>query len=254
MIADYHIHAVAHGEYYYTDEWLRCFIARAKQMGIDEIGFSEHDEYLERIDRDLIRVLGKEYPEIGLRLGLEMDFIPGRQNYIRGLLAHNQFDYVLGSVHFIDGWGFDHPDHRVRFEELDIDEVYDDYFSLVKEAVETGLFDIVSHLDLVKVWGHRPKRRDIFEFVQPVLRCVKEAGMVIEINSGGLRKPVGEMYPSFDILKQMAKMEIPITLGSDAHHPDQLGYGLNEAARLARQAGYDKFVKFESRRQITAWL
>lgn len=250
MIVDYHIHALAHGEYDYTYEWLRSFVEQARKMEVLEIGLSEHDEHIELMNPAAIEDLRRGYPGITIRLGLEIDYIPGREEYIRNLTTAQHFDYTLGSIHFISGWGFDHPDNRYRFDELDIDDIYDDYFNLVKNAVKSGLFDVVSHLDLVKVWGHRPVKRRLFEFVEPVLQCIKETGMVIEINSGGLRKPVKEIYPSIEIIKRMAEIGIPITLGSDAHHPDQVAYRLHEAAELARQVGYDYITRFESRQKI----
>lgn len=249
MLIDNHIHAVAHGEYHYNYDWLRCFAQKAKTRGINEIGFSEHDEYLERVNPKLLDDLGREYRHMKFRLGLEIDYIPGRQSFIRNLITNYPFDYVLGSVHFIEGWGFDHPDYMFRFEELDIDKVYADYFELVKEAVLSGLFDVISHLDLIKVWGHRPRKQDVLYYVEPVLQCIKQAGQVIEINSGGLRKPVAEFYPAAAIVKRMAELGIPITLGSDAHHPDQVGYKLYLAARMARQAGYSHIVKFDKRQR-----
>lgn len=254
MIVDYHIHAVAHGEYSYTAEWLRRFIEQARIMGVAEIGFSEHDEFMSHIQPDLIESLRREYPDNPLRIGLEIDYIPGREEHIKKLTEAYCFDYIMGSVHYIGGWGFDHPDYRLRFEELDVDDIYNDYFNLVRDAVKSGLFDVVSHLDLVKVWGHRPVKRCLMEYVEPVLQCIKEAGMVIEINSGGLRKPVKEIYPSFDIIRRMADMGIPITLGSDAHHPDQVGCCLAEAAEIVRQAGYQTIIMFDSRRKIPALL
>lgn len=249
MLVDYHIHAAAHGEYQYTYEWLNRFVVEALSQGLNEIGFSEHDQYLDRIKPELIRQLNRQHPGINVRLGLEIDFIPGRNEEIRRLICAHEFDYILGSVHFISGWGFDHPDERHLFEQKDIDEVYRDYFALVTAAAGSRLFDVMSHLDLVKVWGHRPLS-PVVNMVEPVLQCIKQQGLVIEINSGGLRKPVAEIYPAFSIIKRMAAIGIPVTLGSDAHHPDQVGYELIKTARLLKKAGYRRIIRFVSRRKI----
>lgn len=254
MLLDYHVHAVAHGEYDYSPEWICKFLARAGELGLQEIGLAEHDEYRELVNRKLIEEIQGQFPAIKIRRGLEVDFIPGRERVIKEFLASGNYDYVIGSVHFIDGWGFDHPDFRQGFDSRDIDEIYREYFNLVKKAAESGLFDIIGHIDLIKIWGHRPYRHDIALYLEPVLRSIKAQGIVIEINSGGMRKPVGEIYPAPEILHMMKDLDIPITLGSDAHHPDQVGEGLQQAARLAGSAGYHKVVRFESRRQIPALL
>jgi histidinol-phosphatase (PHP family) len=249
MLVDYHIHAAAHGEYQYTYEWLNCFVEKALSQGINEIGFSEHDEYLDRIKPELIQQINQQHRGINVRLGLEIDFIPGRNEEIRRLISAYDFDYILGSVHFISGWGFDHPDERHFFEQKDIDEVYRDYFDLVAGAAQSRLFDVMSHLDLVKVWGHRP-RSPVSNIVEPVLQGIKQEGLVIEINSSGLRKPVAEIYPAFSIIERMAAMGIAVTMGSDAHHPDQVGYELAETAQLLKRAGYRKMIKFISRQKV----
>lgn len=248
MLVDYHIHAAAHGEYWYTYDWLSQFVEKALSQGINEVGFSEHDEYWDRIEPELIRDLNREYPGINVRLGLEIDFIPGREAKIRRLIASHPFDYVLGSVHFIDGWGFDHPDERFRFEEKDVNEVYRDYFALVTAAARCRLFDVMGHLDLVKVWGHRFQGR-MSTLIEPVLQCIKAENLVIEINSSGLRKPVAEIYPAFSIIERMNEIGIPITLGSDAHHPDQVGYELGEIANWLKKAGYRQIMKFAGRQK-----
>lgn len=238
MLVDYHVHAVAHGEYAYTKAWIDQFIQNARQRKLREIGFTEHDEYQFMIDFPLLESLQQEYTDVQIRLGLEVDYIPGRENQIKQILSQYNYDYIIGSVHFIDGWGFDHPDFKQGFKNQDIDEIYEQYFKLVMAAAESKLFDVVGHMDLIKIWGHRPVKKQVSYYVEPVLKSIKEAGMVIEINSSGLRKPVGEIYPAPEILGMMFALDVPITLGSDAHHPDQLGEGLEEAVLQAKKAGY----------------
>lgn len=251
---DYHIHVVAHGEYKYTDEWLKAYIDSARSRSVNELGFLEHDEYLSTIDSDLLARANSDYPAALIRRGLEVDYIPGREKEIRQMLAGQSFDFVTGSIHFIDGWGFDHPDYRNVFDHKDIDEVYAAYFSLAEQAAVSGLFDIMGHLDLIKIWGHRPIKHDIMNYLGPVLKSIKAAGLVIEINSAGLRKPVGELYPQPEIIDGMFALNIPITLGSDAHHPDQVGDGLKEAEIAARRAGYRYVTGFDRRQRYLVEL
>lgn len=247
MLQDYHVHALAHGEYEYTYDWLKKFLITARKRQIQELGFAEHDEFLSRIDTSILKRLQEEFPDITLRLGLEVDYIPGREDYIRQISQSYDFDYIIGSVHFIDGWGFDHPDLRHLFEEKDIDQVYSRYFELVQMAVKTGLFDIIGHLDLIKIWGHRPRRHNVLFYVESLLNSIKAAGMLIEINSAGLRKPVGEMYPQQEIIKLMASKQIAVTLGSDAHHPRQVGEGLQEVRGVLINAGFTHRASLQQR-------
>ena len=251
MLLDYHIHALAHGEYDYSESWLRLFAENARRKRLAEIGFSEHDEYLPRIKPDKLKRLQEDFPVLKIKIGLEVDYHPGREGEIQRMLVNSNFDYdyIIGSVHFIDGWGFDHPDFKDQFATRDIDDIYADYFTLLNQAVKSRLFDIVGHLDLIKIWGHRPLKKPISAYVEPVLNTIKAAGMVVEINSSGLRKAVGEIYPARQILELMLALNIPITLGSDAHHPSQLGEGLEEAAGLAQEVGYRQLVTFSGRKR-----
>ncbi|MDD2585423.1 MAG: histidinol-phosphatase HisJ family protein [Syntrophomonadaceae bacterium] len=241
---DYHVHAVAHGEYEYTYEWILRFLENARERKVTEIGFTEHDEYRAQVKDDVLSSLQGEFSDLIIRTGLEVDFIPGREQEIHRIISEKQYDYIIGSVHFIDQWPFDHPDFKDQFDDYDVDEVYKNYFMLVDKAVNSGFFDIVGHIDLVKIWGHRPSKHNAIYYVKPVLASVKKMGMAIEINSAGLRKPVKEIYPAQEILETMYAMNIPITLGSDAHHPTQVGEGLEEACMLAKKIGYRKLVQF----------
>jgi len=250
VLVDYHIHVVAHGEYRYEYWWLYRFLQNARAKNIKEVGFSEHDEYASMIDSQIIQKVQNEFQDIKVRLGLEVDYIPGREEKIKEIIASKAFDYVIGSVHFIDGWGFDHPDFKERFDEKDIDDIYEAYFSLVCEAVKSDLFDIVGHIDLIKVWGHRPRRKSTLYYIEPLLKRIKESGMVIEINSSGMRKPVKELYPAKDILQMIKAMNIPITLSSDAHHPDQLGFNYDQVVSILHQIGFKYLTTFNKRKKI----
>lgn len=251
---DYHVHALAHGEYTYTDSWLEQFAQRARELGLKELGFSEHNEFFDGFKPELLPRLQVEFPDLRIRLGLEMDFIPGREEIISRFAQRFAFDYIIGSVHFIGDWAFDHPDYRKPFEEREVDDVYREYFALVERAAASGLFDIIGHLDLVKIWGHRPVKMNSLAYAKQAFPALRASGLVVEINSAGLRKPVGEIYPSAEIATALYENNIPVTLGSDAHHPDQVGEGLKEAIELARQAGYRRVISFKQRQAIPVHL
>lgn len=251
MLNDYHIHALSHGEYKHTIDWLSLFVKKAQQERLSEIGFAEHDEFRHLISFDNIQHLKGQFPDIKIRIGLEVDYIPGREEEIKLIKDSHDWDYLIGSVHFIDDWAFDHPDHKGKFNVSDIDEIYYKYFMLVKQAVETNYFDVVGHLDLVKIWGNRPLAETTSYYVKPVLEIIKDSGMAVEINSSGLRKPVKEIYPAPEIITQMYSMEIPILFGSDAHHPDQVGMDYQEAVLHAKRAGYHEIVVFNDSKKQT---
>lgn len=251
MLVDYHVHALAHGEYRYSQEWVNEFLDRASQRGIEELGFSEHDEYSELVDINLFKKLQiNRRNNINVKLGLEVDYIPGREEKIREIIISKEYDYIIGSVHYIDGWGFDHPDYRAGFNDRDIDEVYAQYANILMKMVQSDCFDVVGHIDLVKKWGYRPRKRTTIYYLEPVLKAIKKYGLAVEINSAGLRKTVEELYPASNLVNMMFSYSIPITFGSDAHHPDEMGEGLKEAYRSARQAGYRYLVRFDQHEKL----
>jgi len=122
LAVDYHVHVAAHGEYHYSEEWLNLYLQNARQRGIQAIGLAEHEEYRDRADQALIERLRR--PDLYVARGLEIDFIPGREETIKEMLDQYPLDFVIGSVHYIDGWPFDHPDYRQQFASADIDQVY----------------------------------------------------------------------------------------------------------------------------------
>ncbi|MGE5454372.1 MAG: histidinol-phosphatase HisJ family protein [Methylocystaceae bacterium] len=248
MLIDYHIHALSHGEYQPDLEWYREYLLRATMLGVREIGFSEHDEYWELVKPDVIRSLGSEFSSIQIKVGLETEYQHRDKPEIEQFLQQGTLDYTIGSVHYLGEWNFDHPDFKERFAWYPIDELYEQYFTTVGSMISSHAFDIVGHLDLIKVWGHRPSRR-VSYYLQPLLGALRQSGMAVEINSGGLRKPVGEVYPEPALLPMLFAANIPVTLGSDAHHPDQVGWELDRSQQLVRQAGYRKVAGF-TRRQM----
>ncbi len=244
MLLDYHIHAAAHGEYSYTWSWIEQFLNTARSRRLIEIGFAEHDEYSSRIDFELLEHIRQENEDITIKIGLEVDYWEGREKEIRQIVARYPFDYIIGSIHYMDGWAFDHPDYKDKFDSMDLDDIYQRYFELVNSSVKSGLFTVIGHIDLVKKWGHRSIKHNLSYYIKDVLNNIKKSDLTVEINSAGLRKPVAQMYPSREILEIMADMRIPITLSSDAHHPSEVGVGVIEAASLAWAAGYREIASF----------
>ncbi|GEA17118.1 histidinol-phosphatase HisJ family protein [Moorella sp. E306M] len=247
MPADYHIHGLAHVGPPHTVERLLPYVEAAKATGLTEIGFADHDRYLEGLDfnvfPELERVTG-----MPVRAGLEVDFRPGKDH--RRELAGRPWDYLIGSVHAIGDWDFDRPGQEAGFTAWDIDELYITYFDLVARAAATGLFQIIGHLDLIKIYGHRP-RRPVLELAEPALKVIAESGAAMEINTAGLFKPVGEIYPARELLERAFSLNIPVTIGSDAHAPGEVARERQRARELLRRVGYTCLATFCRREMAT---
>ena len=262
-LADYHTHTVRCG---HATGSMEAYVEAAIARGLGEIGFSDHVPMywlpeekrdptgamamaeLEEYVSDVLR-LRERYPEIPVRLGLEADYIPGHEEALVRLLEAYPWDYVIGSVHFLDDWNFDHPDLVYRYAEWDIGELYDRFFALERAAAGSGLFDILAHIDLIKKFGHRP-RRDQSEAYAALADAIARSGVAIELSTAGLRKPVGEVYPAPALLRELCSRGVPLILSSDAHRPCEVGWGFDKAAALAREAGCTQLARYEGRRRI----
>lgn len=179
-------------------------------------------------------------------LGVEADWIRGHESLVVGALARHDFDMVLGSVHFIDDWAFDDPDLRARYAEWTPDQLWERYFRDLCEAAATGLYDVMAHPDLVKKFDVRPLV-DPDRLYRETAAMFAEAGVAVEVNTAGLRKPCAEIYPSLDLLRRCREAGVPATVGSDAHSPGEVGAGWNAARGLLLAAGYASLVVFRSR-------
>ena len=231
------------------------YIERAIDVGIDIFGFADHapmdfdEKYRMGFDEMAnyeaeIREAAERYADrILLRLGYEVDWLPGHMDE---RVLNAKVDYLIGSVHFLSGWGFDNPEFIGHWESQEVDGVWERYFAEIAAMARSGRFDIVGHLDLVKVFGHHPKR-DIRELAEEALDAIATSGMSLELNAAGWRKPVGEAYPSLDLLRMAFDREIPITFASDAHAPDQVGWKMHELKLLAREAGYTEAADYRNR-------
>jgi len=238
------------------------YIEAAIAAGIDVFGFSDHapmdfdPKYRMKFDEmALYRAMVAEAKEIyadriEILFGYEVDYLEGHMDE-RVLSA--DVDYLIGSVHFIDGWGFDNPEFIGQYEHEDIDVIWQRYFDQVEAMAASRLFDIVGHLDLIKVFKFMPKR-NIVTIASDALDAIADAGMTLEINVAGYRKPVAEAYPSPALLRAAFVRGIPVTFGSDAHRPEQIGLFREEAEALARAAGYTECVYFRNRKAYAAPL
>jgi histidinol-phosphatase (PHP family) len=222
-------------------------------MGLAAIGVADHLPLLPEWDPRLsmhtcelseyveeVQELKTSFPGYVL-LGIEADYRPKTVSDVGQLLGGSPFDYVIGSVHHLGDWGFDDPRQIAEYADRDIDDLWIEYFELVGDAAESGLFTILGHLDLVKKFGYRPTRTLDAELDRLVERVAK-AGVLVEINTAGLRRPLGEAYPTLDILRRLCAARVPVTFGSDAHRPGEVGRDFEHAVALAQAAGYSEFA------------
>jgi histidinol-phosphatase (PHP family) len=252
-LPDYHTHTAlcGHASGRPTD-----YVQSAKARGLLGIGIADHLPLLPEADPELtmsagelaayvaeVQALKAEFPGYVL-LGVEADYRPHTVFGVRALLEAHPFDYTIGSVHFLEDWGFDDPRHIGGYADRDIDEIWIDYLQLVGDAAESGLFTILGHLDLVKKFGYRPTKTLEAELARLVDR-IAQAGALVEINTAGLHKPAGEAYPTLDILRRLCEAGVAITFGSDAHRPDDVGRDFEHAAKLARAAGFTSFASLK---------
>lgn len=257
MTADYHIHTKMCG--HATGE-MEEYVVRALEKGLDEIGFSDHIPmyFLPMAERDAsiamkeeelplyvekVRMIQKKFAPFKVKLGIEADFAPGMEQTLKNMIEPYDFDYILGSTHFIDGWGFDNPDLVHEYEHKNLDELYVKYFMLVEQTAQSGLFDIIAHPDLIKKFGFRPKK-NLDALYEKTVKTIAESNVCVEVNTAGLRVPAEEIYPTFRFLELCRKYNVGVTLGSDAHCPGQVGWGFDKAVQLIKNAGYDQVVFF----------
>ncbi len=236
---------------------IEMYVKRAIENNIDIFGFSDHapmdfdPKYRMSFDamphyiKDILHVKQKYTSQIEILTAYEVDFLPGHMDK-RVLEA--DVDYLIGSVHFIDEWGFDNPAFIGQYEHKDIDLIWQRYFDLIEQMALSKLFDIAGHLDLIKVFKYMPKR-PVRDIAYRAIQAIKKADMVIEINIAGYRKPVNEAYPSRELLELAYDANIPITFGSDAHKPEQVGLFRDEAETLARSIGYKTCATFRNRKR-----
>ncbi len=233
------------------------YINAAIKKNIQIFGFSDHapmdfdPKYrmsfaqMKQYETDVLHVKQKYADKLTITLGYEVDYLEGHMD--KRVLDAN-VDYLIGSVHFIDEWGFDNPEFIGRYENADINEIWQKYFDAVEAMAKTKLFDIVGHLDLIKVFKFMPTK-SIVKIAKNALKAIKNANMVLEINAAGYRKPIGEAYPSKELLQEAYKLNIPITFSSDAHKPEQVAMFDKEVTQLAKDVGYTQCAYFINRKR-----
>jgi len=258
-LIDYHTHTELCGHASgSTDD----YILEAIRKNLKEIGFSDHaplpkglregitmlpeetEHYIE-----LINDRKQKYKDkIEVKIGFEIDF-PITDALDRKYLNDVRLDYLIGSCHFLGDWAFDHPDNIKEFDKKDINKIYSEYYKIIRDLVQSGYFNIVGHFDLVKKFGHRAKADFTKTIEDMAFAIAKKKNLAVELNTAGMRKPVAEIYPSIDIVDIFYRFNVPVTLGSDAHKPEEVGYEFNEAIEKLKKSGYRKISGFSNKQR-----
>ena len=270
----------------YDSAWLDYYLQEAKQKGLTEVGIVDHlyrfketrsyfESYLDLSDSeigrkqqtwleqvmtesmaDFVEAIEAAKPRweaegVTLRLGIEADYFPGGESELQDLLSGFDWDYVIGSVHYLYGWGFDNPDTKDHFEDFNLEELYRDFFAVVEKAIRSGIFQFVAHLDNLKVFNYRPDEALLLGHYRAVAAALKETGTATEINAGlYYRYPVQEMCPSPLFLDVLLAAGVTLTTSSDAHFPDDIGAYVAENTAVLLDKGVEKIATFDRRKLI----
>lgn len=261
-VPDYHMHTPRCN---HATGSVHDYAQAAVDAGLKEIGMSDHspmpggfdkpwrmdrselEHYLDEVERARDAFADR----LTIRVGLEADFHPGTESYVAAMIASYDWDYVIGSVHYIDDWGFDNPDCMHIWDHWRNEDAYLAYFERVGASAATGMFDIIGHPDLIKKFGHRAPEHSqaVIQAEETMLQAVLASGAALEISSAGLRKPVGEIYPQHRIVRKAAELGIPFAFGSDAHAPVEVGHGMDQCLNELWTVGVRDIAAFAARQR-----
>ena len=254
FISDYHIHTTfSDGKGAPED-----YVLKAIESGIPEIGFSDHLTLTgeqqawaikpERLEEYALAIeeLRQKYPRVRILLGLEVDYIPGIEGLIREATGDLPLDYIIGSVHYLGEKTVDiGPDFYLG---KNIATLWNKYFDMVGTAAESGLFDLIAHPDLIRIFGFFPPS-DRHHLYSKLAARLKEADVAIELNTNGRNKPIGDFYPDREFLHLFREAGVNICINSDAHSPEKVGQYFEEAYKLVRETGWEEVAAWEKRKR-----
>jgi histidinol-phosphatase (PHP family) len=278
-LIDSHVHLQPHGEKPAVDRGrIDAYVEQARRSGVDVVVFTEHlfrfkeafslfEAWWAQDPRQDLAAISLAYVDdhvnlslseyvsliesakadgLPVRLGLEMDWIPGHAYELAALIEPYHWDCILGSVHWLGAMQIDHEDCLPEWRQRNIEDVWEEYARWVEELADSRFVDVLAHPDVVKVWGFRGANEPAIQ--RRIVSAAARNGVALEINTNGLRKPVGELYPDPALLRQAYEAGVAVTLASDAHEPERVGQAFDLATAAARKAGYGRYVSFELRR------
>ena len=233
-----------------TVENILAYLEVARERGLKQMGITEHDRYLDDVDLAAFQEAREEFQDVGLRLGIEIDFLPGNEEEMHRVASALPYDYVIGSVHRVDGEEVDRQTDMRIYEQYETYELYEAYYANVRKAALSGRFEVLGHPDLIKIFRRFPER-SITPILEETADAIAESGIVVDVNAAGLRKPVGEIYPSRQFLEMFHRRGVPIILSSDAHAPQEVAAGYDKSLKLVHDVGYREVATFKDRERGT---
>jgi histidinol-phosphatase (PHP family) len=262
MIVDYHMHLIEDDAADGRIEPVEPYVETAARCGVDEIGFTDHvycfrqtlelwtlPYQLDRCHHDLDdyceTVIQAKRQGLPAKLGLEVDYVDGRLDEIRDLLAPYPWDFLLGSVHWLEGEAVDMAPGI--WADTAVEDVWTRYFAALRELAQSGLVDVLAHPDLPKIFGRRPSQEVVEACHGEAAAAIAEAGVAVEVSTAGLRKPVGELYPDADFLARCRQRGVGATLASDAHVAHDVGRDFAAGIEHMGAAGYETVTVFTGR-------
>lgn len=258
LSADYHNHPQAHRtDLPYSFDVLEPWALKAKELGLKDLAFTDHDRYKEGFSFTEIEELQQRHPEINFRAGIEIDNDPetSQSGFVWLKKNYDKLDFVLGSVHFVEGFAFDHPHYIKEYEKYDINHLYREYYKNLRSIAASGFIDSMAHLDLIKIFKFFPTE-DMTEIYDETLSVIKENDLSIEISTAGLRKPIAEIYPAKEIVKMAQDKDISFTIASDAHSYKDLSHNYDKLADFLNEMNISKVAVYEKHKKtlINAFL
>lgn len=248
LFSDYHNHPQAHREdLAYTQENLKPWAEYAKKANLKDVALTDHGRYHKGILLDEFFRFRDGVKDVKFKIGIEIDNDPETsvEDYKWIEKNYDKLDFVLGSVHFIGDWAYDHPNFKEEYKKWDNDDLYSAYFENIKKLINKGLIDGLAHLDLIKIFNCRPTK-DISYFVDDVLKLIKEKGLTVELSTAGWRKPVNELYPEDKIVEKIKNLNIPITTASDAHTAKDLGHSYDRLHEILKRYDFKHVAVFDN--------
>ncbi|MCL3780293.1 histidinol-phosphatase HisJ family protein [Prolixibacteraceae bacterium JC049] len=252
---DLHMHTqFSDGKDWHTDH-----IARAKELGIRKMGIADHiclepvkwavdSDQIANMTNRMVELKKENSDEFNLLFGIEVDYFPGREQEIQSIIELIPVDYAIGSIHFLGDWNYDTD--KNGYEDKDIDALYHHYFETVQKAAQSGLFDILGHLDLIKKFQIWPNS-NMTELYRKTAQVIAENDVVVELNTSGIDRPCGEFFPNREILELLCEHGVKVTMGSDAHRTEQVGRHFQRGIELLQEIGFKELCYFEKRKRYS---
>ncbi len=260
---DYHVHESHSGDA--REATIPKYIEVAETRGIEEVCFTTHlitegpdvklsirEDEIEGYIESILTL--NETTDIILKPGLEIDYIPGDQSKIERVIGEYNWDFILGSVHLVGEWDVGARRRSPGFfAGRKLVESTVDYYSLYRDAIETGMFDMMSHPDYWRRYLHNarpePARWEEYSGIDEVIDALKSHDMGVEVNTSGRRHEHGVQYPIREFLEAVNEAGIKkVTIGSDSHSPDTLGFWLVEAVDMLADIGFKHITNFNGRK------